>query len=313
MTSIVPTIGIDVSKDRLDAVVEPGGECLGVANDPAGWKRLLRWIEPLGARAIGLEPSGGYERGVADVLVRAGQSVRLVNSWKLRKFAQAYGVLAKNDRLDARCIARFVSQVPTRERRDDPVRAQLAELVTARRQFVDDIQHCTNRLEHVRDGELLRQQRRHVDMLRRTIERLDLRIASLIAGNPEMAARDKLLRSMPGIGPVTASTLIALLEELGSASNRAMAALVGVVPYDADSGKMRGLRCIFGGRAAVRRVLYMAAQAAARSNPVLKAFKQKLVNAGKKPKVAIVAVMRKMIVILNAMVRDNATWQIKTA
>ena len=104
MTSIVPTIGIDVSKDRLDAVVEPGGECLGVANDPAGWKRLLRWIEPLGARAIGLEPSGGYERGVADVLVRAGQSVRLVNSWKLRKFAQAYGVLAKNDRLDARCI-----------------------------------------------------------------------------------------------------------------------------------------------------------------------------------------------------------------
>ena len=164
----------------------------------------------------------------------------------------------------------------------------------------------------LRDGELLRQQRRHVDMLRRTIERLDLRIASLIAGNPEMAARDKLLRSMPGIGPVTASTLIALLEELGSASNRAMAALVGVVPYDADSGKMRGLRCIFGGRAAVRRVLYMAAQAAARSNPVLKAFKQKLVNAGKKPKVAIVAVMRKMIVILNAMVRDNATWQIKT-
>ena len=152
-------------------------------------------------------------------------------------------------------------------------------------------------------------QARRIRQLERDVAQLDVRIAQAIAASPALAARHDLLRSMPGVGPVLAATLIAHLDELGSLSNRSIGALVGVVPYDFDSGTMKGRRCIFGGRAGVRRVLFMAAQAAALFNPTLKAFKQRLIASGKKPKVAIVAVMRKLIVTLNAMVRDNAPWQ----
>lgn len=309
MAQIAPTVGIDVSKERLDVAVYPGGASFSVTNDELGWRELRRELDSIGARAIGIEASGGYERGVIGVLLAADLPVRSVNAWKLRQFARAAGILAKNDRLDARAIAWFVATLPCREVRRDPAIDHLAELVTARRQTVDAKLRLANQLEHMRDAALRRMQTRRIRQLDLDLAQLDRHIAEAIARAPALAQRDKLLRSMPGVGPVLAATLMALLPELGSLRNRAIGALVGVVPFDFESGKMKGLRSIFGGRAVVRRVLFMAAQAAATWNPTLKAFKERLIAAGKKPKVATVAVMRKLIVTLNAMVRDNAPWQ----
>lgn len=309
MANILVSVGIDVSKDRLDVALHPECRQFSVPNDPTGWKQLLSQLKDLDLRAVGLEASGGYERDLVDALLGAGLSVRLVNSWKLRQFARGVGVLAKNDRLDALVIARFVADVPTREVRRDPAVDHLAELVTIRRQFVDDLQQVGNQLEHIRDAALKRLQNRRIRQLERDIELLDRRIVEFIAASPALAGRDRLMRTMPGVGPVASSTFAALLGELGTASNREIAALAGVAPYDFESGRMKGQRSIYGGRAAVRRVLFMAAQVAAQHNPVLKAFKQRLIEAGKPQKVAIVAVMRKMLVTLNAMLRDNAPWQ----
>lgn len=309
MANILVSVGIDVSKDRLDVALHPECRQFSVPNDPTGWKQLLSQLKDLDLRAVGLEASGGYERDLIDALLGAGLSVRLVNSWKLRQFARGVGVLAKNDRLDALVIARFVADVPTREVRRDPAVDHLAELVTIRRQFVDDLQQVGNQLEHIRDAALKRLQNRRIRQLERDIELLDRRIVEFIAASPALAGRDRLMRTMPGVGPVASSTFAALLGELGTASNREIAALAGVAPYDFESGRMKGRRSIYGGRAAVRRVLFMAAQVAAQHNPVLKAFKQRLIEAGKPQKVAIVAVMRKMLVTLNAMLRDNAPWQ----
>lgn len=309
MAQIASSVGIDVSKDRLDIAVHPSGELFSVTNDAVGWRGLTRRLAAIGARAIGIEASGGYERGVIGALLKAGLPVRSVNAWKLRQFAKAAGLLAKNDRLDARAIAWFVATLPCREVRHDPALDHLAELVTARRQMVDAKQQFGNQLEHLRDGSLRRLQMRRIRQFELDIAQIERRIAEAIATAPALAQRHSLLCSMPGVGPVLAATLMALLPELGSLRNRPIGALVGVVPYDFESGKMKGLRRIFGGRAPVRRVLFMAAQAAALWNPTLKAFKQRLLASGKRPKVAIVAVMRKLIVTLNAMVRDNAVWQ----
>jgi transposase len=309
MAQMVATVGIDVSKDRLDVAVHPTDEQFSVTNDAVGWRLLVRRLRPLMARAVGIEASGGYERGAISALLEAGLPVRSVNPWKLRLFAKAAGVLAKNDRLDAGVIARFVATMPSREVRRDVAVEHLAELVNARRQLVDAVQQTGNQTEHLRDPSLRRLQARRIRQLERDVAQLDQLIAEAIAASPTLSSRHDLLCSMPGGGPVLAATLLALLPELGSLPNRSIAALVGVVPYDFDSGRMRGRRHIFGGRAAVRRVLFMAAQVAARFNPTLKAFKQRLLATGKKPKVAIIAAMRKLIVTLNAMVRDNLPWR----
>ncbi|MEN8197865.1 MAG: IS110 family transposase [Pseudomonadota bacterium] len=311
MAQRTPVVGIDVSKEWLDVAEYPNGEYWRVTNDKAGWRDLCRRLKGRGVRAIGIEASGGYERDVIIALIEAGLPVRNVNPWKLRQFAKAAGLLAKNDRLDAHAIARFVDTLPCHEARHDPDIDRLAELVTARRQLLDDRQRCSNQMELLRDTALRRMHKRRIRLLDADIERLDQRIVEFIAAVPALAERYELLCSMPGVGPVLAATLIAFLPELGRLTNRQIGALVGVVPYDFDSGKMRGIRCIWGGRAKIRRVLFMAAQVAAMHNPVLKAFKQRLIDQGKKPKVAIVAVMRKLIVMLNAMIRDNAPWQPK--
>jgi len=309
MAQMIPNVGIDVCKERLDVALYPQGSRFSVSNDAAGWRELCRRLRPIGARAIGVEASGGYERGVIGALLEAELPVRSVNAWKLRQFGKAMGTLAKNDRLDAQVIARFVATLPTRPAERDPEREHVAELVSARRQIVDLRQELGNQLEHLRDAELRRVQERRIRQLDRDLARLDARIVDAIAAAPVLARRYRLLCSMRGVGPVLAATLVAFVPELGTISNRAVGALVGVVPYDFDSGKMKGLRCIFGGRAAVRRVLFMAAQVAAMHNPVLQAFKQRLRAGGKKPKVVIVAVMRKMITILNAMLRDGQEWE----
>ena len=304
--------GIDVSMDRLDVMVLPERRGFSVDNNPAGWTEL---IERLGSpvAAIGIEPSGGYERGVIRALLAASLSVRRINPNKLRQFARARGVLAKNDRLDARLIAEYVAIMPTRIVQRDVAAERLAEVVTMRRQLCDERVTVENQAAHVEDAMLRRLNKRRLARLQADISLLDKRLAEIVVADPTLAQRYELLTSMPGVGPVLAFTLIALLPELGQMSRKQIAALVGLAPYDFDSGKLRGHRSIYGGRMPVRNVLYMAALSACRYNPALKVFHNRLAAADKKPKVVIVAVMRKMITNLNAMLRDKAEWQLRNA
>src|SRR5215213_9630377 len=305
--------GIDVSKDRLDVLLLPDRRCFSVTNNAAGWTELMKQIRGLAITAIGIEPSGGYERGVIRALLAAGLSVRRINPNKLRQFARARGVLAKNDRLDARLIAEYVAIMPTRIVQRDAAAERLAEVVTMRRQLCDERVTVENQAAHVEDVLLRRLNKRRLARLEADIRLLDRRLAEIVAADPTFAHRYELLTSMPGVGPVLAFTLIALLPELGQMSRKQIAALVGLAPYDFDSGKLRGHRSIYGGRMPFRNVLYMAALSACRYNPALKVFHNRLAAADKKSKVVIVAVMRKMITTLNAMLRDGAEWQPKSA
>ena len=305
--------GIDVSKDRLDVVILPEEQAFSVCNNAAGWTELIKKLRRFSIAAIGIEPSGGYERGVIRALLAAGLSVRRINPNKLRQFARARGVLAKNDRLDARLIAEFVAIMPTRVVRRDKAAEQLAEIVTMRRQLCDEHVTVENQVTHLEDAMLRRLSKRRLARLEADIRLLDKRLADTVAADPSLAPRYRTLISMPGVGPVLAFTLIALLPELGQMSRKQIAALVGLAPYDFDSGKLKGHRSIYGGRMSVRNILYMAALSASRYNPALKVFHNRLTRANKKPKVIIVAVMRKMITTLNAMLRDNAQWQPKSA
>jgi transposase len=236
-------------------------------------------------------------------------SVRQVNPFKLRQFARACGVLAKNDPLDARMIASFVAIMPTRPaQRQTPTAERLAEMLAARRQLSAEKVAAENASRLLEDAMLQRLSRRRIGRLAADIDMLDGHLVKIVQTDAGLAHRYRLLTSMPGVGPVLACTLIALLPELGRMSRKQVAALVGVAPYAFDSGKFKGRRCIWGGRAPVRQVLYMAAMSASNWNPVLKTFHDRLKAAGKLPKVAIVAVMRKMITLLNAMLRDDVVW-----
>ena len=301
--------GIDVSKDRLDVMVLPQQQCWSVHNDPRGWTELVERLRSFSISAIGLEASGGYERGVMRALLAAGMSVRQINPFKLRQFAKASGVLAKNDRLDARMIASFVAIMPTRPaQRRAPAIERLSEMEAIRRQLSNQKVAAENASRLLEDAMLQRLCHRRIARLAADIDLLDKHLLEVVAADPALANRYRLLISMPGVGPTLACTLLALLPELGRLSRKQVAALVGVAPYDFDSGKLKGMRCIWGGRAPVRQVLYMAAMSASNWNPVLKAFHNRLKAAGKLPKVVIVAVMRKMITMLNAMVRGDVVW-----
>jgi transposase len=297
--------GIDVSKNRLDVMVLPEEQCSSVPNDAAGWANLVEQLRGCSIAAIGIEASGGYERGVMRALLAAGIPARQVNPFKLRQFARASGVLAKNDPLDARMIASFVAIMPTRPAQlQAPAAERLAEMLAVRRQLSAEKVAAENASRLLEDAMLQRLSRRRIGRLAADIDVLDERMVEIVA----TAHRYRLLTSMPGVGAVLACTLLALLPELGRMSRKQVAALVGVAPYAFESGTLKGRRCIWGGRAHVRHVLYMAAMSASNWNPVLKAFHDRLKAAGKLPKVTIVAVMRKMITILNAMVRDDVTW-----
>jgi transposase len=300
--------GVDVSKDRLDVAVLPQEQSWSVTNDAAGWISLIERLREFSIAAIGLEASGGYERGVARALCAAGMSVRQVNPYKLRQFARASGVLAKNDPLDARMIASFVAVMPTRSAQRVPAVEQLAEILAVRRQLSAEKIAAENGSRLLEDTMLQRLSRRRIARLAADIALLDKRLVEIVAANPALNQRYRLLTSVPGVGVLLACTLIALLPELGQLGRREIAALVGVAPYAFDSGKLKGARCIWGGRAPVRSVLYMGAMSASNWNPVFKAFHDRLRATGKKPKVVIVAVMRKMLTILNAMVRDDLIW-----
>jgi transposase len=308
MAQMVVTAGIDVSKGWLDIALWPLKAELQVDRIAAGYDELAAWLTQHGVRRVGLEASGGYEITVIDALEARGFEVVRFNAQRIRLFAKAKGRLAKNDRADARTIAQatavLLDAAPTPRRRDlDP----LVEHLTYRHQIRAWITDCTNQLERLRDRSLRKMIERRRIALQQELTRLDKKLAKLVAEHDDWHVLEQRLRTVPGVGPVLVQTLIALLPELGQLSRRAIASLVGVAPFDDDSGKYAGERHIKGGRAAIREVLYMAALVAKRHNPVIAAFAQRL--AGKKPKVILVACMRKLLVILNAMRRDGQPWR----
>src|SRR5215204_3558780 len=228
--------GIDVSQDRLDVLLLPQGTGFSVANDEAGCSMLIARLRGLPLTAIGLEPSGGYERGVLRALLAAGLSARRINPNRLRQFARARGALAKNDRLDARLIAEYVATMPTHVVRHDPAAARIAEIVTMRRQLCDEHVAIENQAAQLEDAMLRRRAKRRLARIETDIRLLEKRLTETIAAEADLARRYARLTSMPGVGPVLAFTLIALLPELGRMSRKQIAALVGLAPYDFDSG-----------------------------------------------------------------------------
>lgn len=308
MAQTVTYAGIDVSKASLDIALYPQHETLQVSNNTPGLSELIACLRRHNVVRVGLEASGGYERGVMDTLSDAGLEVIRHNARSVRQFANATGRLAKNDKADARVIARFTAveaeKSATRRRRDlDP----LVDHLHQRAQYKAWITDCKNRLEHTRNPAFRAQWEADRRMLKQRLKLLDKAIASLVAAHDDWRELVRQLRTVPGVGPVLASTLIGLLPELGRLSRRTVSALVGVAPYDDDSGNHRGERHIKGGRSAVRHVLYMAALTAIRRNAEIAAFARRL--KGKKKKVIITACMRKLLVILNAIARDGTDWR----
>jgi transposase len=303
-------IGIDVSKDRLDVHVRPSGEFFAVARDGEELERLADRLRALAPELVVLEATGGFEIAVAAAVAGAGLPLAVVNPAQVRAFARAVGRLAKTDRLDAEIIARFAEQVRPEPR---PVASEqaraLAELVVRRRQIVEMIGMESNRRRQARGPKVLRGIERTLAALQAALTELDGEIGDQVRGSPAWRAAEDLLTSVPGIGPVTARTLIAELPELGRITRRRIAALVGVAPVNRDSGASRGSRAIAGGRTGVRNVLYMAALTAIRRNPAVKAAYERLRSRGTPAKAAIVAAMRKLLTILNAILRQAQPWK----
>jgi transposase len=313
MQSVSPInhfVGIDVSADALDVHIYPGDERFAVRQSRNGFWDLISRLSSFDACLIVLEPTGGYERAAADLLVEAGHEVAIVNARQIRDYAKATGRLAKTDRLDAEVIARFAEAVKPRGRHIvDRDRATLSSLVTRRRQLVEMIKAEGYRLKRVRDALVRRRLRAHLTWLKREQASMEADLKNAIERHPIWNQHAALLMSVPGVGPTIAATLIADLPELGSIDRRRLASLVGVAPFNRDSGAMRGKRTIWGGRSDVRASLYMATLVAIQHNPTIRAFNDRLRKAGKPPKVAITACMRKLVTILNAIVRDGRTWE----
>jgi transposase len=304
-------IGIDVSKAHLDVYVRPSGESFRVRHDEAGFATLIARLRPLTPTVVVLEATGGYEVTVAVALAGARLPVAVVNPRQIRDFARATGQLAKTDALDARIIALFAEAVRpiARPVPDEHARA-LGELVARRRQLVEMLHAEQNRRRLVRERGLQRHLEAHIAWLEEALRRLETDLTTLIRSTPIWREADDLLRSVPGVGPVTSCALIADLPELGHLDRRRIAALAGLAPVARDSGAFRGRRMIVGGRAHIRRSLYMATVVAIKHNPVIRAFFHRLVAAGRPGKVAVTGAMRKLLTILNAMLRDRRPWQI---
>jgi len=302
-------IGIDVAKDRLDVHVRPTGEAFAVARDGEGLERLVDRLAALAPRLVVLEATGGYETVVASRLAAAGVPLAVVNPRQIRDFARATGKLAKTDALDAAAIAHFADAVRPQHRPVASAEAQLlGELVARRRQLIEMMVAERNRRRMVTVRRLLKAIDRHLELLQAQLAELETDIDEAIRQSPAWRAEDDLLESVPGIGKTTARTLIAELPELGRLTRRQIAALVGVAPINRDSGTFRGARAIAGGRASVRTCLYMATLVATRHNTLIAAYYRKLRDAGKPAKVAIVACMRKLLTVLNAILRDQKPW-----
>jgi transposase len=299
-------VGIDVSKDWLDVAL--GSESLRVANETQGVAGLIERLQKLEVALVVMEATGGYETQAASALAGAGLRLAVVNPRQVRDFAKATGRLAKNDRIDAHVIAAFGQAIePQIVRLPDEQARELQDLLLRRSQLVGMRVQESNRLA-LMQGAMRKQIKSHIAWLDRAIDEVNTDLTARLRQSPAWREKDELLQSFKGVGPITSGTLMTSLPELGALDRRSIAALVGVAPFNRDSGAFRGRRAIWGGRAHVRHILFMAAISAIRSNPVIKAFYERLIARGKPHKVAVIACMRKMLTILNAMVRSNTPW-----
>jgi transposase len=303
-------VGIDVSKDRLDVHLRPSGEAFAVARDGKGLDELVGRLRGLSCELVVLEATGGFETMAAAAIAAGGLPLAVVNPRQIRQFAGALGRLAKTDALDAEVIARFAEQVrpPARPVPDEEAQA-LRELITRRRQLIEMMVGERHRRRQLTQRRLLKGVDRLLATLQKELSALEQDIDDQIRGSPAWREKEDLLASVPGVGQIVARTLIAGLPELGTIPAKPLAALAGLAPINRDSGKMRGQRHIRFGRASVRSALYMAALTAIRCNPTFKIFAQRLKAKGKPPKVIIVAAARKLLTILNAILRTSQPWR----
>lgn len=303
-------VGIDVAKAHLDVAIRPGGTHRRVPNTDTGITQLQETLAAAQPDLVVLEATGGHETVVATTLASAGLPVAVVNPRQVRQFARAVGQLAKTDVLDAHLLARFAEVVRPEPRPLRDAAAQtLAALVARRRPVVEMLVAEQQRLPTMPAAVRERVQG-HIDWLQEEREQLDQELQAQLRASPVWRATEAVLRSVPGVGPVVVATLVAELPELGQLNRKQIAALVGVAPLACDSGTLRGRRIVWGGRAQVRAVLYMSTVAALRWNPVIRAFYDRLRGAGKPAKVALTACMRKLLTILNAMVRSQTQWRL---
>lgn len=303
-------VGIDVSKDSLDVAIHGQSETRSFANTAEGHQELDTYLQPMAVTLIVLEASGGVEIEPTLALLGKGWPVAVVNPTKVRHFAKAFGRLAKTDQIDAHVLAHFAQAVRPRVRSlQSEQETHLTNLVRRRRQVVEMITAEKNRLRTT-SLRLKANVKKHIQWLQAEEAALSAEIADLIQSLPEWREKERILLSVPGIGPVNAATLLAELPELGSTSRQKIAALAGVAPYNHDSGKRRGRRKTKGGRAGVRSTFYMACLSASQHNPRIKPFYDRLVARGKEKKVALTACMRKFLSILNAMLRNMEPWRL---
>jgi transposase len=302
-------VGIDVSKNSFDVCVGPEAGSWHLASDAAGRRELLRLLPTPGQCLIVCEATGGYERSLVADLMEAGHLVAVVNPRQVRDFAKAFGILAKTDRLDASVLARYAQHVRPRPLAETSEKqSELSQLVSRRRQLVGLRTSEKNRLETVSAKAVKRSLQQTIDHLNKQITRIEREILTLVESHDHWNQKASLIQSVPGIGPTVSVSLVAEVPELGQLNRQQIAALVGVAPFNRDSGKFRGQRRIWGGRASVRTALYMGALSARRCNPVVRAFADRLAAQGKNPKLILVACMRKLLVILNTMVKNQTHW-----
>ena len=309
MVSTPVFVGIDVAQAHLDLAVRPTGETWQVPNTDAAFPDLIARLRALAPTLLVLEATGGYEHAVLSAIAAAGLPIVAVNPRQVRDFAKAFGILAKTDQIDAAILALFAERVrPAVRALPDADTAELAALLARRRQLLDMLTAERHRLAQARPA-VRRSLQQHIHWLEQRVHDFDDDLTRRIRRSPVWRAKEDLLRSAPGIGPVVARTLLAVLPELGRLPRRPLAALVGLAPFNRDSGRHRGRRCIWGGRRTVRAALYMATLVATRHNPAIRACYQRLLTAGKPTKVALTVCMHKLLTILNAMVRTNQPWR----
>lgn len=303
-------VGIDVSKAHLDVYLHPQSDQWRSPNSPTGIAQILQALAAHSIALVVLEATGGMEQAIAQALAQAGIAVVVSNPRRVRDFARALGKLAKTDAIDAQVLARFGEAVQPQVRAlASEMAQQLQDLVVRRQQLVEMKSAERNRKSSARSAKSREQIERHIDWLGEEIKRLDEQIQAQLNQSQQWQEQQQLLESVPGVGAVTSSTLIGLLPELGQLSRKQIASLVGVAPVNCDSGQMRGKRFVMGGRSSVRGALFMAALVATRYNPVIQAFYGRLLAQGKPKKLALVACMRKLLVILNAVLKQKQAWQ----
>jgi len=309
MVSAPVFVGIDVAQAHLVLAVRATTETWQVPNTDAAFPDLIARLRALAPTLIVLEATGGYEHAVLSAVAAAGLPIVAVNPRQVRDFAKAFGILAKTDQIDAAILALFAERVrPAVRALPDADTAELAALLARRRQLLDMLTAERHRLAQARPA-VRRSLQQHIHWLEQRVHDFDDDLSRRIRRSPVWRAKEDLLRSAPGIGPVVARTLLAVLPELGRLPRRPLAALVGLAPFNRDSGRHRGRRCIWGGRRTVRAALYMATLVATRHNPAIRACYQRLLTAGKPTKVALTVCMHKLLTILNAMVRTHQPWR----